>query len=649
MANKQVLPIAILLVGGALVLVIGFQIGNTLPSGQPNPTWVLTSGALLFFSGLFVCCNARAYAWFNGKTRKIADWFGVMNCQVFLLIISPLFIFLASVGAGPLKKMFSPAFAVVSWILGIVLVFVAGYPFGEEKPRVSRATILLTILITLIAFLFRGIATTSLPMFLSGDEGAAGVSASLFISGEWNNIFIAGWYSFPSLFSFIQSLSIRLFGQTTEALRLLSASVGALTVATIYLCGKVMFGNRAGILAGLALAALHFHIHFSRVGLNNIWDGLWYTIAIGALWYGWERHSRLAYLIAGSALGISQYFYVSGRGLFGVVIAALIIALCVQRSQLYQSLPHLILMFAVATAVVFPLAWFYIQQPNEFLAPIVRVSFLRETFNGPARVIDGPMWKYALQQILIGLKAFTYTPILQHYAPETPILRPIYATLFYIGSIFLLLRYRDSRLTLIVLWLLTFGLIGGLSESAPASQRYVAAAPACALVVGLGVYQVTELFQHRWQKYSKVMAGLGYLMIGVAMISDLYFYFIEYRGIDQISNIDTNGTIAQQLATRLKGEPAGTQVAFFGTGNLGYYSIPSVQYLVPQVKGIDVTTSWKSFDKTKLSGRHIIFVFLPERRDAIDRVMAEYPKGSLDSERAWNNQVLFWIYNYGSR
>jgi 4-amino-4-deoxy-L-arabinose transferase-like glycosyltransferase len=425
--------------------------------------------------------------------------------------------------------------------------------------------------------------------------------------------------------------------------------VGTLTVTAVYLFGKAMFGNRAGILAALSLAALHFHIHFSRVGLNNIWDGLWYTITIGALWYGWERNRRIAYLVAGFALGIAQYFYVSGRGLIGLVLAAVMIALCFQQVRLFRSLPDLILMFAVAIAVVFPLVWFYIRQPNEFLAPIVRVSFLRETFNGPARVIEGPMWNYALQQILIGLKAFTYTPILQHYAPETPILRPIYATFFYIGLFFLFLRYRDSRLVLILFWLLTFGLIGGLSESAPASQRYVAAAPACALVVGLGIYEATHIFERGWPKYSTVAAGLGYIMIAVAMISDSYFYYVEYRGMDQISNIATNGTIAQQLANRLKGEPAGTQVAFFGTGNLGYYSIPSVQYLAPQVKGIDVATSWKSFDRTILSDRHIIFVFLPQRRGAIDRITTEYPNGSLETEKAWNNQILFWIYDYVSK
>jgi hypothetical protein len=647
MINKRGLLITILVVGGGLILCFGVQIESRIPKGQPDIAWLLVSSFFLLFSGLMVFGNERIYGWFYAKIQKIANWLDVTDWQVLLLFISPFFIFLASAGAGSFKKMYSPALAVISWILGIGLILIGGYRFGEVRPRISRLTILIMIVVAVFAFLIRGIGTTNIPGFLNGDEGSAGIYASEFIKGEWNNIFIAGWYSFPSLFSFVQSISIRIFGQTTEALRVLSAIVGALTVTAVYLCGKAMFGNRAGILAALALSALHFHIHFSRIGLNNIWDGLWYTVMIGALWYAWEHNRRISYLLAGLVLGISQYFYVSSRGLFGIVIGSVVIALLVHRIRLYQSLPDLILMFAVAAAVLLPLAWFYIHQPNEFLAPMERVSFLRATFNGPPKVIEGPVWKFALQQILTGMKVFTYTPLQYYYATEAPILRPVYAAFFYLGLIFLLLRNKDSQLVLLLLWLITFGLIGGLSESALAAQRYVAATPACALVVGFGIHKLIETFESHWQKYAKVAAGLSYIMLGVAMVNDLYFYFVVYQSMEGIENINSHNAIAQHLANRLEDQPEGTQVAFFQIPDMGYYSIASIQYLAPQVNGIDVPAPWKSFDETILNSSHIIFVFLPGRENEIDEIKAEYPNGSLDSERAWNNQILFWVYDYG--
>jgi 4-amino-4-deoxy-L-arabinose transferase-like glycosyltransferase len=649
MTDKRRLLTTILLVAGSLILGFVNQIRIDVPKEQSNPTWALFVGFSVFIGGLIIFQSQKAYGQISLKLQKAADWLEVTDWQIVLLFISLVFVFLAAMGAGLIQKMYSPVIAVISWIFGIGLAFIGGYQWDQEKPTISKSTILLSIIVFVIAFLFRGFGTGTIPLFLTGDEAASGIIAAQFKSGDWNNIFITRWYSFPTLFSFIQSIFIEIFGQTTEALRILSALVGALTVVAAYLCGKVMFGNRAGMLAALSLSAFHFHINFSRLGLNNIWDGLWYTVTIGALWYGWENNKRLGYLFAGLALGFSQYFYASSKGLLGIIILGIFLAFLFNRHRLYQSIPNLVPMFIVSIAVIFPLLRFYIHEPLQFLAPLYRASFFLVGFGGPVRPITGALWKLAAEQILVSAQAYTYAPIQYWYAPEVPILRPMFATLFYIGLIFLILRNRDSRFVALTLWLVIFVLIGGLSESPLASQRYVAAAPACALIIGYGLHKITEFFENLWQKYSRVVVGLSYLIIGVAMISDLYFYFIEFQGIYQISNIDSNGTIAQELANHLKGEPDGTQIAFFGSSTLGYYSIPSIQYLAPQVKGIDVTTRWQSFDKTLLSGKHIIFVFLPQRRREISRIMAEYPNGSLNSQKAWNNQTLFWIYDYSSK
>jgi hypothetical protein len=40
---------------------------------------------------------------------------------------------------------------------------------------------------------------------------------------------------------------------------------------------------------------------------------------------------------------------------------------------------------------------------------------------------------------------------------------------------------------------------------------------------------------------------------------------------------------------------------------------------------------------------------LPGRENELDLVMTEYPDGSVLEEKAWNNQTLFWLYDYVSR
>jgi hypothetical protein len=303
-------------------------------------------------------------------------------------------------------------------------------------------------------------------------------------------------------------------------------------------------------------------------------------------------------------------------------------------------------MFVTSLVVILPLFWFYAHEPRTFLAPMERVSFLRVGFNGPIRPIDADLWNFAVKQLLTSAQVYTYMPLQYWYTPDAPILRPIFGTFFYVGLISLCLKTRDSRFVALVLWLLLFVLIGGLSENALAAQRYVAAAPACALLVGYGSHKIIDFFESRWQRQAKVIVGLSYMVVGVGMLSDLYFYYLEYRGIDLIENVASHGMIAQQLANHLEDQPEGTQVAFFGVPELGYYSIPSIQYLAPQVKGIDVPENWKSFDQATLSRKHIIFVFLPARTHEIETIKAEYPNGFLAEEKAWNRQTLFWIYDY---
>ena len=113
--------------------------------------------------------------------------------------------------------------------------------------------------------------------------------------------------------------------------------------------------------------------------------------------------------------------------------------------------------------------------------------------------------------------------------------------------------------------------------------------------------------------------------------------------------MNSNGIIAQELANYLKDKPQDVTVAFLGTSNMGYYSIPSTQYLLPHITGIEVPAPWKSFDRSKLTGSQLIFIFLPQRQDEVEAVMKQYPNGKLEDKRAWNNQIIFQAYDLSTK
>jgi 4-amino-4-deoxy-L-arabinose transferase-like glycosyltransferase len=537
--------------------------------------------------------------------------------------------------------MISPVVALIAWVLGILMAVIGGWKAVSHRLQPSWKAVAGLALLIIFAFAIRGLGTAHIPIFLTGDEGSSGISAMQFLKGEIDNIFIVGWYSFPSLYFSIQAAFIAIFGETTQALRILSACVGTLTVVAVYFAGRAMFGNRTGALAALALAVLHFHIHFSRIGLNNIWDGLWYTVTVGALWYGWEKENRNAFLLAGIGLGIAQYFYTSSRTLIPLVILWVLIAGLFDRSHFKRALPDILIMALVAIAVVIPLACFFFRSPNEFLAPMQRVSVFGAWLEYQVQLTGQPAWKILLEQIGLGFQAFVYTPLNAWYTPGVPILRPFAAGLFLLGLALLILRGRDSRMLLLVLWLIAFGFLGGLSESTPAAQRYVAAAPLCALLVGYGLSESISLLEKLWPKLSKIFLLLTIVLVAILAMDDLRFYFLEYTSLRRIVDARNNGMIAQHLADTLQTEQDDLQVVFFGQPAMGFYSIPSLQYLAPHIQGIDMIQPWPSSENPTPTSSRLLFVFLPNNETEILPVESDYPGGKLFKEIAADGEVLY--------
>lgn len=146
---------------------------------------------------------------------------------------------------------------------------------------------------------------------------------------------------------------------------------------------------------------------------------------------------------------------------------------------------------------------------------------------GPAPI---PWQTVAWLTLLVaaGFLAYTHATLNYFYIPGTAILRRWPGVLFLLGAGLLVLRPKDERTQLLALWLAAFGLIGAASESTPAAQRYVASAPACALVIGAGLSSVLEGVERHARRWSRLSAAVvAILAIGLAL-DDARFYFLDY-------------------------------------------------------------------------------------------------------------------------
>jgi hypothetical protein len=572
----------------------------------------------------------------------LSAWMGVAPRQVAFLGLGLLFAVTAGFAAGGGEAMRLPRVAVLAWVLGIALTIIGGWRSAVGRRRIAPRQVLIPLALAGIAFIMRVYQVEHIPLVLSGDEASMGLSAVRFLEGETDNIFAVGWFSHPALFFYLQSKFIGLFGRTVLALRLPAALAGALTVAAVYLLGQALFGGRTGLYAALFLAFLHYHNHFSRLGLNNVWDGLAYTVTLGALWLGWQRSSRAGFLLAGLSLGLAQYFYVSSRLLLVLVPLWLLAAGLLDRVRLRRHLPDLCLMGLTALVTLLPLLFFFSQHPGDYLWPLQQATVLSAEVRPPGAATGLTGWLLRLGE---GFLAYTHVPLrFVWYTPGTPILRALPATLFMLGVLTRAFRPRDLRTWLLAGWLAVFGLAGGLSDYTPAAQRYVAAAPALALAAGYGLEVLFSRLQGFWAHRTPLLS-MGVVLIFFAVgVDELHFYFISYAPYSALGGRDAMA--AHRLAETLQSEPPESQVAFFGGQRLRFDSLKSVRYLAPDIQGLDMPAPWGSLVNPKLDGERLLFVFLPETGADLAPVQEYYPGGSLVVERDSAGEVIYRLYTY---
>ena len=644
--KNPILSIILFILGG-IFMVVGQSLAIEFPFDQHASRLILVAiGLVLVLFGAWTLEKGlpkwftRFLAW--SSTHSIKNW------QLVCLILSLPIAFIVPFAAGTGPKMTHPYVAISAWFVAIGLVLVATWIQPAPLRWPGTKLVVIALGLTTVAFLLRVYLVDRIPYVLTGDEAAAGIAAEGFTTGAVNNIFITAWYAFPAFWFTIPGFFIGLLGHTAAALRIPAALAGALTVTATFFVAQAMFGKRTAWYAAIFLAVLHFHMNFSRIGLNNIWDGLWYVVTIGALWYGWEKDRRNAYLLAGLSLGLSQYFYSSSHTILVLIFGWVALSVIFDRARLKRAWVNLILMLFVAGIVVLPLAWFYVEFPNTFMEPMNRVALGSQWLSHAVQVTGLPAWKLILQQAGLAIGSFTYEPLRAWYTPGVPLLRPFAAGLFLIGLLFLFLRKGKWHIIPILLWLVAFMAIGGLSESTPAAQRYVAAAPVCALLVGFGLSESTELlgkaFENR-KVWRIAISAVSILLMVILAVSELNFYFLVYIPHSTMSDAHGNGVIAQNLAEYLKTQPKDLQVVFFGAPNMGFYSVPSIQYLVPEISGVDINQPWSAADKTGITSHHLLFVFLPNNYDQMQPALADYPGGKLTSIRAADGDFLYKLYD----
>lgn len=129
--------------------------------------------------------------------------------------------------------------------------------------------------------------------------------------------------------------------------RVLTATLGSLTVVPVYLTGKKLFSKKVGLFSALALAVMPFHAHHSHFSLTDVpmtFLGAWVLYFSADII---QTRSWKSFLLAGLFVGLSASTKYNG-GLLALVVATAFFTKLNNLSDLVRDIPKSLASSAMA-------------------------------------------------------------------------------------------------------------------------------------------------------------------------------------------------------------------------------------------------------------------------------------------------------------
>jgi hypothetical protein len=334
--------------------------------------------------------------------------------------------------------------------------------------------------------------------------------------------------AFSRMYAYMQSQSVAILGPELLSLRLVSVIFGTLTIPAVYLLARSLLDRPTALLAALILATFPPHISLSRIGLNNITDPLFGTLALAFLARGLYRGGgRADFALAGVMLGLTQYFYEGGKLLYPAAVLLWIAALGLRGLRLpwrrlgtaalgfgLTALPLLYVLAAQGLAYMPRLQyaghagdhWLQMLTGADGLAQIG--IYFRDQFN--------PAFYHYFQRPEGGGMAF-------YYGGDTALILPALVPFFFLGLFHLLGRRRLLIPALAILAALGNSLIDHPDWSA----RFVVAFPALAILIAVGVTWTWPLLAGglRFSSLPARPRWLIYGVVGLVLAMQVVYFF----------------------------------------------------------------------------------------------------------------------------
>ncbi len=568
-----------------------------------------------------------------------------------------------------------PGLAITLWLAAIGIAFYALKPVASSRIpsttlrtgthhvsrftfHASRFTLLTTAALFLLALIVRAVNLTSHPFVINGVEASIGLDVLSVRDGLLQSPFATGWLTNPTLLYFLLVWPLRLLGPSALSIRLLSPVAGAMTVALTFVIGQRLWGRMVGLVAAVLLLGSHFHLHYSRLGMTNIWDPLLVLLALGLLGAAWQSGTRMnadergslrfVWLAAGTAVGLNIYLFTSSHLLPLMLLVMAALALLFDREAIKRQWRHILAAGALAFIVALPQMVYYRSNPTVFMDRARNLGILDSQTGWLAQesartgMSEGEILRDRVVQALL---SFNYgVDKSGSYRPERPLLNFGMSILFVLGLFITIARLRQFQYGALLAWVIVPVIFGGaLLLESPSSHRLIIAAPALALLAAITLIDVAQLAARHSPLATRPLIALLAIAAFLAIL-DISFYFGTYR--QQHTFADRNTEIADNVADYLNNLDGETWTAYFYGPPSMYINFPTIPFLAEGFHAGDNLYDVNAPDDelAPAAAANRAFIFLPERAGEIERTRALYPNGRLQTFPGFHADPLFYVY-----
>lgn len=347
------------------------------------------------------------------------------------------------------------------------------------------------------------------------------------IDGNYVQLLNPSSNAFTDLFSYLQYMPKALMGANLTVLRIPSALFGIWGVIGVYSLAIEFFNMRVALLSAFLLALMPAHIHFSRIGINNIAGatvGIWaFAVMVRAM-----RYQQLSdFALAGVFLGLTHYFYEGDRLFFTPFMLCWLIWITLFcRHKLLFRLPDLkqLTIFGFSLMLVVAPLYHTFWSHNHAFARRFNVTrnndvgFLEHTTN---LIIDNQFHKT--------IQRYTQTATIDgFYQSEYAYVIAILVPFFLLGGAVLLWRIFTLYGALFIWWVLGVSVANNLildTFSAP-SPRYVVVYGALMIITAVGIHTLWSAIMAWVANRLKLWVQVGFwiFLVGIGIYQIDYYF-----------------------------------------------------------------------------------------------------------------------------